>query len=153
MSTVLVVAVAIIASAGAAPSVAGLAQESDNPARVVEAFHDALSGGDSEAVLKLLDPAVVIFESGGSELSRDEYASHHLGGDMEFTAATERTLIDQSEHQAGDLAYVMTRSRTTGTFRDREIDSNGVETMVLRRASDGWRIVHIHWSSRAARPQ
>ena len=28
------------------------------------------------------------------------------------------------------------------------IDST--ETMVLRKAADGWKIVHIHWSSRRA---
>jgi ketosteroid isomerase-like protein len=26
------------------------------------------------------------------------------------------------------------------------------ETMVLRRGTSGWKIVHIHWSSRIKRP-
>ena len=36
----------------------------------------------------------------------------------------------------------------TGQMGEREINSQGTETMVLRRSDDGWRIVHIHWSSR-----
>ena len=43
--------------------------------------------------------------------------------------------------------------RTSGTFRDREIDAVTTETMILRRAEDGiLRIHHIHWSSRKATP-
>jgi hypothetical protein len=39
-------------------------------------------------------------------------------------------------------------SRTTGQTRGRDIDSRGAETIVLVRESSGWRIRHIHWSSR-----
>ncbi len=119
------------------------------PARTVAAFHEALASGNRERALELLDPAVTIFESGGAELSRDEYASHHLGGDMEFSAATTQTIVEQNEGEAGDVGWVLTRSETRGTFRDREIDALGVETVLLRRDEHGWRIVHIHWSSRS----
>ncbi len=53
----------------------------DSPSRPVASFHKALAGGDQEAVLRLLDAQVTIFESCGVELSRDECASHHLGAD------------------------------------------------------------------------
>ncbi|RMH21318.1 MAG: DUF4440 domain-containing protein [Acidobacteria bacterium] len=123
------------------------------PEEAVDAFHRALAEGDREAALELLSPAVTIFESGGAELSRDEYAGHHLGADMSFAAAVERTVIDRRSEIRGDAAWVLTRSRTQGTFRDRPIDSRDAETMILRRSDDGWRIVHVHWSSRpAARP-
>ena len=52
----------------------------EGPEDAVEAFHAALAGQDREAVLALLVPEVVILESGGYEASREEYASHHLGG-------------------------------------------------------------------------
>lgn len=118
------------------------------PAQTVAAFHEALASGDRDKALELLDPAVTIFESGGAELSRDEYASHHLGGDMEFSAATTHTIVQQNAGEAGDVGWVLTRSETRGIFRDREIDALGVETVLLRRDEHGWRIVHIHWSSR-----
>lgn len=122
---------------------------SGSPAAAVEGFHSALAAGKREEALRWLDSRVVIFESGGAEMSRDEYAGHHLGGDMEFVSAVETDVIDRQAHSEGDAAWVLTRTRTTGRFRDRDVDVDGVETMVLRRTGGQWRIVHVHWSSHA----
>ena len=118
-------------------------------AAAVDAFHAALAAGDREGALAALDSEVVIFEGGGAEMSREEYAGHHLGGDMEFVRAVKTEVTDRQRHTEGDVAWVLTRSHTAGRFRDRDIDVDGVETMVLRRTGDQWRIVHIHWSSHA----
>ncbi len=127
-----------------------MAQEGhDTPVQTVAAFHEALASGDRDVVLGLLDLEVRIFESGGVERSRDEYASHHLGADMEFSAATSREIVEQAKGEAGDAGWVLTRSETSGTFREKEIDLLGTETVLLRRGERGWRIVHIHWSSRS----
>jgi ketosteroid isomerase-like protein len=117
------------------------------PAAAVEGFHAALGAGDRERALSWLDPRVVIFESGGAEMSRDEYASHHLESDMAFAGATQTEVVDRQAQSVGDTAWVMSRARTTGQFRDRPIDADSVETMVLQRDAGQWRIVHIHWSS------
>ena len=130
---------------GIACSSAAIAEE---PEDVVEAFHLALGAQDKEALLALLAPDVVILESGGYEASRDEYASHHLGSNMEFTAATEQTLDKRWSDRQGEVAWVLSSTHTQGTFRDREIDVRGVETMLLRRVDSKWLIAHIHWSSR-----
>ncbi len=119
----------------------------DSPETTVDAFHAAVSGDDRDAALALLDEDVVIFEAGGAEMSRQEYASHHLGGDMKFAAAVERTVTDRQSDSRGDIAWVLTRTETHGSLGEREIHSRGTETMLLRRTDDGWRIVHIHWSS------
>ena len=39
-------------------------------------------------------------------------------------------------------------SSSEAGFRERRIDAVGVETMVLAPTPDGWKIRHIHWSSR-----
>lgn len=142
-----------LAALGAAILALGLGQvlaagASQEPGEVVDAFHAAIVAGDREAALALLDPAVVIFEAGGAEMSRDEYAAGHLGGDMRFASAVQREVTERSSGASGDVAWVLSRTRTTGTVGEREIDSAGTETMLLRRGPDGWRIVHIHWSSR-----
>jgi ketosteroid isomerase-like protein len=133
----------------AAPSPA-LGQEAPSPEEVVLAFHEALASGDSATALKLLAEDVVIYESGGVEASREEYRSHHLPADMAFTSSTEREVTVERIGKSGDLAWVLSRSTTTGTFREQEIHSTGTETMLLDLTSDGWRIRHIHWSSRRA---
>lgn len=124
-------------------------QEGRTALEVVAAFHAALAAGDGDAALAVMAPEVVILESGGGEKSRDEYASHHLAGDMRFAGASERETLEQRQETFGDTAIVLTWTRTTGTFGERQIDSNGVETMVLNRSGGEWRIVHVHWSSRS----
>ncbi len=121
------------------------------PGEVVAAFHEALARGDTSGTLSHLDPDVLIFESGGAETSRDEFASSHMGADMAYAAATTRETIDSRTDVSGDVAIVMNRSKTTGTYREREVNSTGTETVVLKRTEGVWRIVHIHWSSRRQR--
>ncbi len=144
----LFLAVAVLA---AVPSPA-LGQEAPSPEEVVLAFHEALASSDSVTALELLAEDVVIYESGGVEASREEYRSHHLPADMAFTSSTEREVTVERSGKSGDLAWVLSRSTTTGTFRDQEIHSTGTETMLLGFTPHGWRIRHIHWSSRRASP-
>ncbi len=127
------------------------AQDAPHAQDTVIAFHAALLRGDRTAVINSLSPDVVIFESGESEMSRDEYSGHHLAADIEFVAATKEEVVQRTAGEAGDVAWVLTRSRTKGTFHGRPVDVEGTETMLLRRSSDGWRIAHIHWSSHAVR--
>lgn len=135
-------AIAGVAAGAAAPP---------GPRDTVAAFHEALAAGDQQAVLDLMAPEVIIFESGGAEQTRDEYANHHLGADMEFAGETTRKVVGQIDGEDGHTGWVLTRSETSGTFRDKEIKSLSVETVILRRGEKGWRITHIHWSSRAKR--
>ena len=113
----------------------------------VASFHRALKQTDSVAAAAQLSADALIFESGGVERSRAEYVSHHLPADAAFAKATTRTVTAQSAKAVGDLAWVATESRTTGTFKGRAINNGSTETMVLRREGGTWRIVHIHWSS------
>lgn len=120
-------------------------------ARVVDAFHDALAKGDRGAAQALLDENVQIYEQGWVERSRAEYAAHHLDSDIAFSTATTLSRAARSGAVLGDLAYVSSEGKIAGTFKGKAIDSITLETMVLRREGSGWRIVHIHWSSRDAK--
>ena len=113
----------------------------------VLAFHAALAHGNTDAALALVAENALIFESGGVERSRAEYAGHHLKADAEFSAAVRRTLVDRSNGEDGNTAWVMSVETVTGSFHNRAIKSRSVETMLLRRIDNQWRIVHIHWSS------
>lgn len=126
-----------------------VAAEAADAATVVDAFHAALRAGDTAGALALMAPDVMIFEAGGAERSRDEYASHHLGSDAAFAAASEATVARRSGWADGDVAWIASEGRTTGQFNGRAVDRLTTETMVLKRGADGWRIQHIHWSSRA----
>lgn len=124
------------------------AQDNASPVRAVNAFRLALENGNESAALELLAPELLVYESGDQNRTRSEYAAHHLRADMAFLAKVRVRVIEQSTSEDGALAWVATRSRIAG------VSANlvGTETMVLRQYAQGWRIVHIHWSSRPAKP-
>lgn len=121
-----------------------------SPEAVVDAFGDALAAEDEATVRALLAADVLIYESGGAERSLEEYAGHHMPADMAFVAAMERQLTDRKVFEAGDFAIVTSMGRTRGTFRERQIDLLGTETILLEKRDGNWVITHIHWSSRPA---
>ena len=135
----------------AAPSIDDIPAEAVVAARVVDAFHAALEHGHTDTALALLTDDVLIFESGEAERSKAEYAQHHLAADAAFSAAVPSVRSRRVARVDVDTAWVASESRTRGDYNGRAIDSFSVESMVLRRVADGWRITHIHWSSHAAR--
>ena len=118
-------------------------------AMVVDAFHAALQRGDTKAAVAHLAENALIYESGGVERSRQEYASHHLGADAAFAQAVPGTVTRRAGEALGNYAWIATEGRTTGTHKDKAVDRVTTETMVLRRTRGAWKIVHIHWSSAA----
>jgi uncharacterized membrane protein/ketosteroid isomerase-like protein len=117
------------------------------PEAAVEAFGAALRAGDEAAVRRLVVADVVIAEGGGVERSFEEYRGHHMPADMAFTQAVAFTLEQRDVVRSGDQATVISHSRAEGAFRGQEVHSRMMETMVLVRDGDAWRIKHIHWSS------
>ncbi|MGB8328239.1 MAG: c-type cytochrome [Steroidobacteraceae bacterium] len=120
-----------------------------DPIAVVDRFFSALAAGDRPVASALLDPEVLIYESGGVERSRDEYAARHLAADAAFLKSAKHRLLSRTGETVGDLAWVATTARLTAQGAQPS-DIISTETMVLRRRADDWRIVHIHWSNRNA---
>lgn len=114
---------------------------------VVDGFSGALAVGDSTRAISHLHPDLVVYEGGHAE-TLDEYRAHHLGSDMAFLAAVEQTTTGDDLEIRGETALYISEYTMSGTYRDREIDLHGTETLVLVRTPDGWKIRHIHWSSR-----
>lgn len=127
---------------------AALGEQAAGPAETVAALHEALASGNREQVLELLSPELVIFEDSGKEASRNEYASHHLGSDMKFSAGAKRKILDQSVNVGEDISWVMTRYTVKGKVGSKRIQLESAETIVLEKIDDGWRIAHIHWSNK-----
>lgn len=131
----------------------GLAEAAtSSPVAVVEGFHAAIKRGDADAVAALLAEDVVIYEQGGVEASKAEYVTGHLPGDIAYSAGMSDTIANRRSEVSGSFALVMTQGRTTGAREGKPVDRLTTETMVLKRVKGVWRIAHIHWSSRAARP-
>lgn len=152
LAAVLALAAPVAMAKGLVEGPAGITDEATLPAvAVVDAFHAALGSGNAEAVLVLLTEDVMILEEGGAERSREEYAGHHLPADMAYAAATGTEVTRRTAWIEGDIAWVLSEGRTSGQFNGRAVNRLTAETMILQRHADGWRIRHIHWSSRAPR--
>jgi ketosteroid isomerase-like protein len=136
-------AITSLAAAGGLPDAIGTA----------DAFDRAIAQGDTAAALALLAPDVLIYESGGQEASRDDYAAHHLPADIAFMAQMRRQVLDRRHGESGDLAWVATRRRLTGTYKGKPLDLLSTETLLLQRQAGAWRIAHIQWSSQPAGPK
>jgi ketosteroid isomerase-like protein len=120
-------------------------------AAAVDAFHAALDRGDTRAAASLLADDALIFESGGAERSKAEYAGHHLTADAEFSRAVSSIVTRRAGSSIGGIAWIASEGRTTGTYKGKALDLITTETMILRRIGSVWKITHIHWSSAAKR--
>jgi ketosteroid isomerase-like protein len=119
-------------------------------ALVIEQFHGALAAGDSAAVLRLLHDDALILESGDLE-TKEQYRSHHLPADIAFARAVPRESGPIRVTVRGDVAWASSTGLARGRFRDRDVNSQTAELVVLERSGEEWVIRAIHWSSRAVR--
>lgn len=142
--------VAIEAGRDASNAVLQVAEGAEAAVATVERFSVALASGDLEAAGAELDPAVLILESGGIERSRDEYLSGHAKSDAKFLSAAQISLKHRTAKVSGDMAWVASESAIHAMRGEDLLMVDSTESMVLRKTPTGWKIVHIHWSSRRA---
>jgi hypothetical protein len=114
---------------------------------VLDRFSAALKKGDMETVKGILDPEVLILESGYAERSRDEYLGHHAVSDALFLGSAQIEQVNRSARRSGDLVWVGTESEIRTLKDDKPLTLISTETVVLKKVGEDWRIVHIHWSS------
>lgn len=113
----------------------------------VQEFKAALAAGDSVTAIGFLHPDLVVYEGGHAE-TLSEYRAGHLAADMEFASAIETKALEQGVIVRPEMALWVSESESKGEFRGRTIDSHGTETMILLPTDSGWKILHVHWSSR-----
>ena len=125
----------------------GLFKGIDTPAaKVVLAFHQALETGNKDLARVQLADDVTIYEGGRVERSADEYAHHHMLSDMKYLASMKSKTLEHQVTVLGNTAISASRSHTQGTYKGKERDYQGMETMVLEKQNGEWKIKHIHWS-------
>lgn len=145
-----------VASAGilaAAPASAEdradrIPEEARDAVATVDRFLAALAAGEIERAAAELDPELVVLEGGNAEFTKEQYLSLHAKLDAEFLKTAK---VDTGYRRArvdGNLAWVASLTEVESEHDGKPITIDGAESMVLKRGESGWRIVHIHWSSR-----
>ena len=149
MRRLLVAAIAItLAAAGAAS--AKRAAEQTAVTAWLQAFDRAFVAKDLDALASFYHSDVTIFEGGGVNNGWADYRDHHIGPelkDMERLQFEHRNIV---VHVLGaSTAYVTSEYVLKARVKDRDVDSGGLETLVLVKGPDGgWKIRHSHTSAR-----
>jgi len=115
---------------------------------VIEQFSSALQAADFERVGDLLAEDALILESGGAERSRAEYLGGHAIHDAMFLKGAHSEVKNRTARIEGSIAWIGSESELHSTKDGKTMTLLSTETMVLKKTDAGWRIVHIHWSSR-----
>jgi uncharacterized protein YcnI len=141
-----------------ASTVAGASQTGSADAATIESW---LKGYDAAFMAKDLDrldtfyhPDVTIYEGGGINNGWIDYRDRHLGPELksfenlQFGHSNTRVSI----LPGGQSAYATSEYFIKAKMGERQLDSTGLETLVLIKGADGgWKIRHSHTSSRPAR--
>lgn len=135
------------------------AQDAEEEAKIktwLEGYVAALNAKDLKALGRFYDDHATIYEGGSIDNGWASYRDHHLGPELKEFQSLQFALVDVTPHvpeKGARLAWVTASYTLKAKMKDREIDSAGLETMVLIKDKDGnWKIRHSHTSSRR-RPQ
>jgi uncharacterized protein YcnI len=136
---------------------AGGAQSSD--AAAVEAwlkgYDAAFNAKDLDKLATFYHPDVTIYEGGGINNGWIDYRDRHLGPELKSFQNLQfgHNGLKVTILPGGQSGYVTSEYAIKAKSGERDIDSGGLETLVLVKGGDGaWKIRHSHTSSRARRP-
>jgi len=138
---------------------AGAVPQADGDVAAVEAwlksYDAAFNAKDLERLAAFYHPDVTIYEGGGVNTGWVDYRDRHLGPelqsfeDLQFGHGNTKVTV----LPGGQSAYATSEYSIKAKMGTRELDSGGLETLVLVKSADGsWKIRHSHTSSRACRP-
>ena len=141
-------AVAVPAPAKASSPVLSIAPGAADAVQVVNEFMSALSAGNLDAAQKFLDPAVVVVANSVVYGSRDDYLRGPAKGDAQYLKSAQRRLLRRQARAGAAFAWVISEKVLRVSEGSAISARLTTETMVLAKNNDGWKIVHINWSSR-----
>ena len=143
--------IAVVASLVAA-SVASA--QGPNDAGVVavwlESFDRAFVAKDLDTLESFYHPDVTMFEGGSINTGWIDYRDHHIGPELEGFENLQFDHRNIAVHvlDGGRVAYVTSEYALKARVNGRDVDSGGLETLVLVKVGDAWKIRHSHTSTR-----
>jgi uncharacterized protein (TIGR02246 family) len=118
-------------------------------------YDAAFLAKDLEKLATFYHPDVTIFEGGGVNNGWIDYRDRHLGPELKRFENLQYSHSNRKVHVLGDgrTAYVTSNYAIKARMGDRDLDSGGLETLVLVKGADSaWKIRHSHTSARPRRP-
>ena len=114
-------------------------------AAAAKAFQTAMDTGDAPTVMRYIADDALMMEGGTIE-NRMQYEQNHLPADLEFAKGMKAARMPVQQTVRGDVAWVRTSTEFRGTFEGKPLALLSLETMVMTREPEGWKIKALHWS-------
>ncbi|MGE0453310.1 MAG: nuclear transport factor 2 family protein [Vicinamibacteria bacterium] len=118
----------------------------------LQSYDAAFNAKDLERLAGFYHPDVTIYEGGSVNNGWLDYRDNHLGPELNEFLEVQLSHAGVTPHlmdAAGRAAYVTSEYRLKVRMKERDIDTGGLETLVLVKTDDGsWKIRHSHTSSR-----
>jgi len=140
-----------VATQGAAQ---GKQQAAPSPAaeaavKTVDGFMAALAGGQFETARQLMTQDAVVMANGVVLGPRDAYIAGPAKKVAAALQSSQRQLLDRKVDAGGNVALVLSEKLVKPAKQGVPAEVL-IETMVLARTPQGWKVAHIHWSTRPA---
>ena len=140
--------------------VAGVAAQAtqDEAARIgqwLDGYDAAFNAKDLDKLGSYYHPDVTIYEGVGINNGWADYRDHHLGPELKAFQNLQLGHSERKVHvlEGGRSAYVTSMYALKAKMGERDVDTGGLESLVLvKDASGAWKIRHSHTSARARRP-
>ena len=143
--------IALLASAALAPTASGQPAPDDSGIVAwLQSYDRAFVAKDLDRLAAFYHPDVTIFEGGGVNHGWIDYRDHHIGPEMNTYENLQFEHRNVAVHllEGSAAAYVTSEYALKARTGVREIDSGGLETLVLIKSGGAWKIRHSHTSAR-----
>ena len=116
----------------------------------LQEFDHVFVAKDLNQLAAFYHPDVTIFEGGGVNNGWADYRDHHIGPELKEFENLQFEHRNVRAHLLNPTtAYVTAEYALKARVKDRDVDTAGLETLVLIRGGDGgWKIRHSHTSAR-----
>ncbi|NOX38569.1 MAG: DUF4440 domain-containing protein [Calditrichaeota bacterium] len=88
--------------------------------------------------------AFSVFENGHVNQGWADYRDHHLAPELKMFRKIEYRYEDIQVQQSGNLAVATAKYHIAIELKDRSVTGKGLATIVLQKAGNDWKILHIH---------
>ena len=134
----------------AAQSAITIAPAAAEPVAVLNAYMGALANGQFDAARNFMAPNAVVLRDGRVLGSRDTYFAGDARTDAALLHGAQRDLLRRDAKAGDGLALVLSEKRLRTSAGGKSTDQLVTETALLVKTPEGWKIAHLHASSRAA---
>jgi ketosteroid isomerase-like protein len=128
--------------------------QTGSDAAAIEAWLKGYDAAFLNKIAAFYHPDVTIYEGAGVNNGWVDYRDRHLGPELKAFENLEfaHSGTKVSVLPGGESAYAISRYTIKAKMGDRMLDNEGLETLLLVKTPEGWKIRHSHTSGRARRP-